>query len=295
MKRGLMDDVCVLLLRHGYTLKSLTRNSFDLIARKDSQVLLIKVLADANGISEENAVSMKNLSSYIDAAPIIVSEKAGTLLENGVVYSRFGVYVFNNNTFRNCLENSFPIVVSTKAGFAAAVIGERLRQKREEEGYSLGTVSQKIGVSKRMITKYESNKADISLRGAIALNKLLGDSIFRKIDVFAVAKEISNDHPSEIAKKYYELGFRAADTKKTPFDVVARLEKELILTDVNNNPGRPNIHLQSMQQLLGADALIIFDHEKAKDKKMPSLQKKDFLDLKSANELLRFLDEFNGG
>ncbi|MBI2550344.1 helix-turn-helix domain-containing protein [Candidatus Woesearchaeota archaeon] len=298
MKRSLMDEVGVLLLRQGYTIKSLTGASFDIVARKDTQVLLIKVLEDANSISEEYADSMKNLSSHIGASPIIIAEKAGHVLEDGVVYVRFGVYTCNYRTFSSCLENRFPIVISTRAGFTASVAGEKLRQQREGSGYSLGSLSRKVGVSKRMIAKYESERADVSLRSAIALNKLFGNNIFNKVDVFAIAKETVADKPSMIARKYDELGFRAADTKKAPFDVIARMEKELILTDVSPKKGT-NPQLESLQQLLGADALVIFDkktvaspYSEKNKKKLPSLDKKDFLGIESAQELIKFLREF---
>ncbi|MBI2580343.1 helix-turn-helix domain-containing protein [Candidatus Woesearchaeota archaeon] len=291
MKHSLMDQVAVLLLRHGYTVKSLTRASFDIVARKGSHVLLIKVLEDANSISEDYASSMKGLGSYIDASPVIIAEKAGHILEEGVVYSRFGVYTFNYGTFSSCLESRFPIIISTKAGFTASVVGEKLRQQREERGYSLGTLSRKVGVSKRMIAKYESERADVSLRGAIALNRLFGNNIFNKVDVFAIAKETVSGKPSMIARKYDELGFRAADTKKAPFDVVAKLEKELIIIKVSPKANNPN--LESLQQLLGADALVIFDKDSENNKKgMPSLQKRDFLGMESSKELIRFLREF---
>ena len=301
MKRGIMDQVGVLLLRHGYTVKTLTSSSFDIVARKEERILLIKVLEDANSISEEYADSMKNMSSYMDASPLIIAEKAGHALEDGVVYARFGVYACNYGTFSSCLENRFPIVISTRAGFTAKVLGEKLRQKREERGYSLGVISRRIGVSKRMVAKYESNSADISLRSAIALNKLLGNDVFNKVDVFAVAKETSNEKPSVIARKYDELGFRAADTKKAPFDVVAKLEKELILTEIENakspHASKSGQQLESLQQLLGADALVIFDNAGSRKrsidrKKLPTLQKKDFLDMESARELIKFLREF---
>ena len=300
MKRSLMDEVGVLLLRQGYTIKSLTRTSFDIVARKDAHVLLIKVLEDANSISEDYADSMKNLSSHIGASPIIIAEKAGNRLEDGVVYVRFGVYTCNYRTFSSCLENRFPIVISTRAGFTASVVGEKLRRQREESGYSLGSLSRKVGVSKRMIAKYESERADVSLRSAIALNRLFGNNIFNKVDVFAIAKETVADKPSMIARKYDELGFRAADTKKAPFDVVARMEKELILTEVKGQHRIKDLNpqLESMRQLLGADALVILDRkeksgntEKNK-KKIPSLDKKDFLGIESAQELIKFLREF---
>ncbi len=297
-----MDQVGVLLLRQGYTVKSLTRTSFDLIARKGENILLLKVLEDANGISEEYATSMKNLSSYIGASPIIVAEKAGHVLEDGVVYARFGVYACNYRTFSSCLDSKFPVIISTRAGFTAQVVGEKLRQKREERGYSLGAVSRRIGVSKRMIAKYESNSADISLRSALALNRIFGNDVFSRVDVFAVAKETLNDKPSIIARKYDELGFRASDTKKAPFDVVAKLEKELILTEIETaksaRHSKSGQQLESLQQLLGADALVILDSKSTMQqglkikKKLPSLQKRDFLGMKSAKELIKFLREF---
>lgn len=291
MKHNLMDEVGVLLLRHGYTVKTLTGSSFDMVARKESRVLLIKVLEDANSISEEYADSMKNLSSYIDASPIIVAGKAGHMLEDGVVYSRFGVYTFNYNTLGGCLESRFPIIVSTKAGFAASVVGEKLRQQREEKGLSLGAIARKVGVSKRMVAKYEASSSDVSLRSAIALNRIFGSEIFDKVDIFRVAKEIVGLKPSVIARKYYELGFRAADTKKAPFDVVAKQENELILTEVSKN--RSNPHLESLQQLLGADALVILDKGDGRgSKKLPTLHKRDFMRMETARELIKFLKEF---
>lgn len=302
MKRSLMDQVGVLLLRQGYTVKSITRTSFDLVARKGENILLLKVLEDANGISEEYTTSMKNLSSYIGASPLIVAEKAGHELEDGVVYARFGVYACNYSTFSSCLDSKFPVIISTRAGFTAQVAGGKLRQKREEKGYSLGAISRRIGVSKRMVAKYEANSADISLRSAIALNRIFGNDVFSKVDVFAVAKETMNENPSIIARKYDELGFRAADTKKAPFDVVAKLEKELILTEIENaksaRHSRSRHQLESLQQLLGADALVILDSKSSRQqglkskKTLPSLQKRDFLGMESAKELIKFLREF---
>ncbi len=295
MKHNLMDEVSVLLLRHGYTVKTLTGSSFDMVARKESRVLLIKVLEDANSISEEYANSMKNLSSYIDASPIVVAEKAGHPLEDGVVYSRFGVYTFNYNTLGGCLDSRFPIIVSTKAGFAASVVGEKLRRQREEKGLSLGAIARKVGVSKRMVAKYEANAADVSLRGAVALDRLFGSDIFNKVNIFAIARETVSGRPSVVARKYDALGFRAVDTKKAPFNVVAKMEKELILTDVEDARSRRlNPQLESLQQLLGADALVILDDRggNKNSKKLPTLHKRDFMRMETARELIKFLKEF---
>ncbi len=298
MKQGIMDKVAVLLLRHGFTIRSLSGSCFDIVARKGPQVLLVKALEDANSLSEDYAVSMRNLGSYIGASPVVVAEKAGRMLEDGVVYSRFGVYACNYSTFGGCLENRFPVVISTKAGVTASVIGERLRRQREESGFSLGALSRKVGVSRRMIVKYESNDADVSLRSAIALNRLFGSGIFNKVNVFSAARETANARPSAIAMKYDTLGFRAADTRKAPFDVIARHRGGLILTEVFPDKDA-NPHLEAIQQLLSADALVIFDrkqkasHYPARSrKKLPSIDKRDFMGFATAAELIKFLKEF---
>ncbi len=287
MKATLLDSVGVLLLKHGFTVKSLTRGCFDLVARKDAIILLIKILEDANSISSEYAESMIKLSSYIDASPLIVAKKAGNILEDGIVYSRFGVYTLSPETFSSTLDNKFPFILSNNAGLTAAVIGERLRKKREEAGYSLGEVSRKVGVSKRMITKYESGVADVSVNRAYSLQRIFGRNIFRKINIFGSAKEIPLSKKSEFAEKYTELGFKADDTRKVPFDVIARKDREIIFTEIGE---KANPQLLPLQKLIEADTLVIF--RKKKPKGTPALTKKEFLEYESAGELIKFLKEF---
>ena len=47
MKSSLIDKLGMFLLKDGFTVKSLTRTCFDLLARKQEKILLIKVLEDA--------------------------------------------------------------------------------------------------------------------------------------------------------------------------------------------------------------------------------------------------------
>ena len=287
MKQGLIDEVGILLLKRGFTVKSLTRGCFDLVARKDITILLIKMLEDADSISEEYAIAMRKVSSYIDASPVIIAKTAGSYLEDGVVYSRFGVYTLNYHTFSSVLQNTLPFILSNRAGLTASVIGEKLKRKREESGYSLGEVSRKVGVSKRMIAKYESGLADVSVNKAYPLYKIFGSGIFRKINILESWKAVPESKKSEVAKKYANLGFEADDTKKVPFDVIARKGKEIILTEVGD---KTNPQLLPLQKLIEADTLMIFKEKKPK--KIPALTKKDFLDFESAKELIKFLKEF---
>src|SRR3989338_1874790 len=99
MKQTLLDKVNIFLLKKGFTIKNLTRTCFDVLARRNGQILLVKVLEDANSISRQYTEEMIAVASYINASPLIIAEKAGSRLENNIVYSRFDIYTLNFSTF----------------------------------------------------------------------------------------------------------------------------------------------------------------------------------------------------
>jgi len=171
MKNKLLEQVGVFLLMKGFTVKTLTRTCFDIVARRQSQILLIKVLEDANAISREFADEMKRIASYIDACPLIISVKAVGKLQDNVVYSRFGVHTLNLCTMKNSVENRLPFVLRSKAGMTALVLGDKLRRIREKQNFSLKELSKKIGVSRNMIQRYEQGVSKISLNRAGKISK----------------------------------------------------------------------------------------------------------------------------
>ena len=287
MKSSLIDKLGMFLLKDGFTIKSLTRSCFDLLARKQDKILLIKVLEDANAVSKEYSDEMNMVSSYIGAVPIIIAEKAGNKLENNVVYTRFDLYTLNFNTFVNSIRNKFPFVKRTQAGFTASIAGNKLRKKREEMGYSLNYLSKKVGVTSRMIDKYEKGDSEITINKAMKIYDIFGNEVFKEINIFAGNNKIESRYKSDFSKKYIDLGFEAADTKKSPFDIIAKKDDELILTEVGDKT-RPDF--PSLSKLLDADNLVIFKKKKPKD--IPAMTKEEFLEFGKANELIKFLKEF---
>lgn len=283
MKKNLLEEIGIFLFKEGYTVKNI-KGCFDILARKEEKILLIKVLEDANAISEEFAKEMLKISSYVSGSPLIISEKAGTLLKNNIVYSRFGVYTLNFETFKSCINNKFPFVKSTRAGITATIDGKKLKQCMEEQGLSLGNLSSKLGVSKKMIQRYESNISELTINKAFKLYDIFGDKIFNKINIFS-SSQINPDAHSLYSKKYTSLGFNASDMKKVPFDIIAKKDSEVILTEIRDKP-----KAASLSKLLDADELVIF--RKKKPKNIAALTKQEFLEFESANELIKFLKEF---
>jgi len=166
-------------------------------------------------------------------------------------------------------------------------VGKRLKEKREEHGYSLNALSKKIGVTSRMIMKYENENSEVTINKAMKIYDLFGHHVFNEVDVFMQQKQPKSKFETEVSRKYVELGFDATETKKTPFDIMAKKDNELIFTEVSD---KVNPQMQSLSKLLDADNLVIF--RKKKPKNLPSMTKKEFMDFEKANELVRFLKEF---
>lgn len=230
---------------------------------------------------------MKKISGCIDATPLILAEKSGNKLEDNVVYSRFDVFTINLKTFCNTLRQILPFVKSGKAGLTASLDGKKLMKKREEEGLSLKDLSRKIGVSKRRIADYESYNSEIMLKKAWRLYDLFGTEVFKQIDMFSEMDRIIYNCVSDVGKKYNLLGFKAVETKRSVFDIVAKKEKELILTTVGD---KFNKEISSLSKLLDAESLIVFDRKKPKTE-IPKIAKEEFLELENEKELIKVLKE----
>ncbi len=287
MKQTLLDKVSIFLLKKGFTIKNLTRTCFDALARRNEQILLIKILEDANSITGEYAAEMNSVASYINASPLIVAEKAEKKLDDNIVYSRFDIYTLNFCTFVNCVNNRFPFIKRGKAGLTASIVGKKLREKREEIGYSLNSLSKKIGVSSRMMMKYENENSEVTLNKAMKIYDIFGHQVFNEINIFLQREKPQSRFETEFSKKYIELGFDATETKKTPFDIIARKDNELIFTEVSD---KVNPQMEPLSRLLDAENLVIFN--KKKPKNIPSLTKEEFMEFEKANELVKFLKEF---
>ncbi|MFW9933674.1 MAG: transcriptional regulator, partial [Candidatus Thorarchaeota archaeon] len=92
---NLIEQVVTSLEDAGFDLSSrcdVRPSCFDLVARKDSQLILIKVLSNIDALTEEDAIALQMVAHFFDATPLIVGVKTRRGdLDSGVVYKRYGV------------------------------------------------------------------------------------------------------------------------------------------------------------------------------------------------------------
>lgn len=290
----LIASTARLLKNHGYAVTILVRHCFDIVAQKDDQKVMVKVLTNANAFSNKYVHELQHICHYMKAAPLIVAGHAGAPLEEGVVYSRLGLFVVSLDTLRNSLKQQAPLVLSTNAGLSISINKDKLRELREEKGLSLQQLAMKLGVSRRMIAKYEQSASEVTLHRASRLFQVFGNDVFHPIDLFDghhnYRKDYVKDMTSPLTSKYFQLGFHAFHTNHSPFDIIARNEEHVIFTGVGDKH-KPRLH--ELSQELGVNSLFIFNRKRPSvPEEVPLLSRTEFMRFHQYGELMDFLREF---
>ncbi|MHB8352673.1 MAG: helix-turn-helix domain-containing protein, partial [Thermoplasmata archaeon] len=178
--RGLLEQVGFLVTdAHG-----IRPTSFDLMARRDSQLLILKILKNIDALAPEEGDRMLVLGRLLHGAALIVGQNSGSnQLETGVVYSRYGVPILTEEALEEYLIRGVPpFLLSSPGGVFARIDGVRLRELRERRGLSLGALAAIAGVTRRTIQLYEEGGgAEVSV--VERLEVYLNDTVARPLTI----------------------------------------------------------------------------------------------------------------
>src|SRR5207247_83354 len=161
--------------------------SFDLVARRDDTLLIVKVLQNVDALARETAHELKVIARTLEGSPLVVGERTGTgALEDGVIYNRFGVPILSRPTLLEFLEEGVPpFLYSAPGGLYVRLDSSALRRLREDRQVSLGTLADIAGVSRRTIQLYLEGlpaPADVSrVRAQVSVMFVVRRSVGRSI------------------------------------------------------------------------------------------------------------------
>jgi putative transcriptional regulator len=217
---------------------NLKSSCFDFMARKDA-LWLIKILINIDSLQQYHANELKLLSNLFSGTPLIIGEKTHREpLEEDVLYRRRGIPAVNPPTFEKILFHEiFPRAFVERGGLYAKILGETLREKREDENLSRAQLAKKVGVSERTIYEYERGTMDATQENLRRLEKILDIDLGVPInlltyDIDTIHKQIPtkiDDFEQDIQDRLLEIGFEVFWTECTPFDAVTReTETEMI-------------------------------------------------------------------
>jgi putative transcriptional regulator len=159
--------------------------SFDLMARRDSKLVILKTLKNIDALDSAGAEQLRELSNLFGAEVVVIGQTSGgSELEPGVVYYRYGVPIVTEESLEEFLLHGVPpFLFSGPGGIFARIDGDRLRHLREDRDLSLGALASVAGVSRRTIQLYE-NGGGAEMEVVERLERYLGEPVARAIDLF---------------------------------------------------------------------------------------------------------------
>ena len=149
----LLQNIENLLKSQGFKTSDIyDQGSFDIVARKNLLILLLKTFLNIDSINEnkinyytkiterQNLSSASTSSAQISlASPIIIGEKSRNgFLEEGVIYERYDIPTIGFDTLKNMiLYNEYPEILADRGGYFVKIDGNVIKQYREEYSMSL--------------------------------------------------------------------------------------------------------------------------------------------------------------
>jgi putative transcriptional regulator len=298
----LLQMVTSVLLTAGFDISErcdIRPRSFDLVARKDDILLIIKVISHIDSISEEIASDLRFVAVYLKGKPLIVGERTRDAeLERGAVYIRYGVNALSISTLYDYLvEGNPPLVYASPGGLYVNINGDQLRALRERHQMSLGEMAGILGVSRRTISKYESGMGT-TLDIAIKIEEHFDKPIVEAIDPLAY-DDMQAMHPSAATEPLpmdlTRIGLELHPTHRAPFQAFALYERETILTGYGTTQKvvRRAALIGNLSEITNTRAMcVITDYKKKKRVgKTLIIGEERLHSLDSGSELMELIDE----
>lgn len=310
MKRSdLVRDVRALLARAGFLVSDwgeLRPVGFDLVARRDDKLLIVKVLNNVDSLNERVANELKVLGRFLNASPVLVGDHSSSHpLDQGVVYARQGIPVVAVSTLRDLLmEGVPPFVYSAPGGYYVRIDGETLRRVREERGLSLGDLADVARSSRRTISMYEEGMSAM-VDAALRLEEFLGIEIIEPIDVTDF--EAEGTEPAEwsydgfggfertVVETLLGVGLDVVPTTRSPFQALTVDEEFTVLTGMDDRARRLAIRARLLSNLseITERSGVFFVSSSGEEnvEGTPVVTQKDLRRLADRDELFEMIDD----
>ena len=281
------------------------RSCFDLLARKDNILIILKILVNIDSLTSLQAEELSKIAGTFLASPIIIGLKSKhNFLEEDVVYERHEIPVITPQTLCNIVVNDIhPEILAKRGGYYVKIDGKLLRQLREEKNLSLKELADLSHVSRETIYRYEQGNSQTYPETAMMIEEILQNPITVSINLLESEKKNSLDKKIQEPIELIKLGYDVKSSKKTPFDAISesnenaheimklqeKLENKLdeiekIRAEINKKTTNNNILItnlergrnektlnniahktQDISSVTGYDALFVLENEHEKE------------------------------
>jgi len=271
---------------------------FDLVARRDETLIILKVLSNIDGLSEDVAQGLHALAYLLKATPLLIGEKNGiNILEDDVVYFRFGI------------QTEIPVrAYAAPGGLYVNLDQEKIRRLRQEKNISLGGFAHHVRVSRRTVRMYEdgmSARIDIADR----IEEMFEQTVTTPIDLLKPLLMETKQLPSykkdqgdikklqsEIFTLLQNIGYRVIPMDRCPFEALSKEKEKILLTCVqeyNKKLAEKAHFISSISKITKKHAVVFTD--KDVDKKnlegTPIIGKKELRKIRDPEDVFTLILE----
>jgi putative transcriptional regulator len=251
---------------------------FDLVARRGETLLILKVLGNIDGLSEDIAQELRALAYLLKATPLLIGEKNGVnILENDVVYFRCGIQTVTAATLQNhLLENLLVRAYAAPGGLYVNLDQEKIRRLRQEKNISLGSFAHHVRVSRRTVRMYEdgmSARIDIADR----IEEMFEQTVTTPIDLlkpllmetkqlpfYKKDSDVAKKLQSEIFTLLQNIGYHIIPMDRCPFDALSKEKEKILLTCVqeyNKKLAEKAQFISSISKITEKHAVVFTDKD----------------------------------
>lgn len=244
-REELLSEVRKLLSEVGFYVSDplkLRGISFDLVARRDQDLMILKILQNIDSLTKGDADQLRALAEALSGRVVVIGRRSSSgELEDGIIYSRFGIPILSLPTLVEFLREGVPpFIFAAPGGLYVKIDSDLLRQLRKERNISLGTLAEIAGVSRKAIQMYEEGMGAV-IEVAVKIEEFLKEPIVLPLDPFAYsadsdapleAPEVLNLLNAEIFEILERIGYDVLPVARCPFEAITSDAKILMLTGI---------------------------------------------------------------
>jgi len=294
----LVGKVVNSLQKGGYEVLQ-NEGNFDIVAKRDKQILLIKVLMNIDALKEDQAMSLRAVAYFMGCQAVVTATKNNReTLDDDVVYSRFDLPVMTPKLLESLtLQENLSAVQSAKGRHTMEINVDVLRNRRKELGLTLEELASKIGVSKKAVYEIENQRVNPTMDTVEKLRKVLTVDIEKpyKIKETPITYlKPRGEFQERVSREFTRMGIDNTSVYSPQFENVGK-EKFSIITSLSQNMEKIKRQAMTLRKLSGVfSSKAVFVTRKSPQESVhgvPVVLESELPEIESSKDLKKRIEE----
>ncbi|MCX8158075.1 MAG: hypothetical protein N3D73_00200 [Candidatus Diapherotrites archaeon] len=295
MREILLAKLVALLRENNFDVATFTdtNSCFDIMAKINNEIFLIKVLSNVDSIRPEQADDLKKLSAVLNAKAFIIGERTKVFdLKDGVLYERYSLPVLSLKTFSDVLKGKPLFKRYFKGKEIVLVDRNKLNKKMSELGINSSELAKKVSVTKESILRYTKGET-ASFEVAERISFVLGSEIFKNIDFFEEVKNFKDVFDEQIDDealyKLKKLGLNMAIFQHAPFKAYSDFSDLIIARTVHRQEVKKKaMELKKAQSVFESKPFVVVrEFKKRSVESIPIVEESELDSFSNAKDFVK--------